>query len=311
MSVAIQQSRLEQFSPLEFLARQVVEGFITGLHKSPFHGFSVEFAEHRLYNAGESIRSIDWKLYGRTDRLYTKRYEEETNLRCQVFIDNSSSMYYPVLAKPDIDHPNKITFSVYVAAALIYLFRKQRDAAGISVFADEVELHTQTKSNTVHHRYLYAELEKLLVVRPPEVQKGTNVARTIHELAERIHKRSLVIIFSDMFDKTAQPEELFSALQHLKHNKHEVILFHVVDKSKEIDFEFEDRPYKFIDMETGEQLRVQPSKLRERYVESLAKFRNELKLRCGQYHIDLLEADINRGFEQVILPYLVKRSKLF
>jgi uncharacterized protein (DUF58 family) len=308
---SIDQSRLEQFSSLEFLARQVVEGFITGLHKSPFHGFSVEFAEHRLYNAGESIRSIDWKLFGRTDRLYTKRYEEETNLRCQVFIDNSSSMYYPVTAKPDIDHPNKITFSVYVAAALIYLFKKQRDAAGISVFSDEVELHTQTKSNPVHHRYLYAELEKLLIPRPPEVQKGTNVARTIHELAERIHKRSLVIVFSDMFDKSAQPEELFSALQHLKHNKHEVILFHVVDKSKELDFEFEDRPYKFIDIETGEQLRVHPSKLRGKYVESLAKFRNELKLRCGQYHIDLLEADIHAGFEQVLLPYLVKRSKLF
>jgi uncharacterized protein (DUF58 family) len=288
-----------------------VEGFITGLHKSPFHGFSVEFAEHRLYNAGESIRSIDWKLYGRTDRLYTKRYEEETNLRCQVFIDNSSSMYYPVLARPDIDHPNKITFSVYVAAALIYLLRKQRDAAGISIFSDQVELHTQTKSNPVHHRYLFAELEKLLVPRSPEVQKGTNVARTIHELAERIHKRSLVIIFSDMFDKSAQPEALFSALQHLKHNKHEVILFHVVDKSKELDFAFDDRPYKFIDIETGEQLRVHPSKLREKYIESLSRFRNELKLRCGQYHIDLLEADINAGFEQVLLPYLVKRSKLF
>jgi len=311
VSNTIDQSRLEQFSSLEFLARQVVEGFITGLHKSPFHGFSVEFAEHRLYNAGESIRTIDWKLYGRTDRLYTKRYEEETNLRCQVFIDNSSSMYYPVLSKPDIDHPNKITFSVYVAAALIYLFRKQRDAAGISVFSDRVDLHTQTKSNPVHHRYLYAELEKLLIPRPTEEHKGTNVARTIHELAERIHKRSLVIIFSDMFDRNALPEEMFSALQHLKHNKHEVILFHVVDKSKELEFEFEDRPYKFIDLETGEQLRVHPSKLREKYVETLAKFRNDLKLRCGQYHIDLLEADINAGFEQVLLPYLVKRSKLF
>ena len=311
MSSTIEQSRLEQFSSLEFLARQVVEGFITGLHKSPFHGFSVEFAEHRLYNTGESIRSIDWKLFGRTDRLYTKRYEEETNLRCQIFIDNSSSMYYPVLSNPDINHPNKITFSVYVAAALLYLFRKQRDAAGISVFSDSVELHTLTKSNPTHHRYLFTELEKLLLPRSPEEYRGTNVAQTIHELAERIHKRSLVIIFSDMFDKSAQPEDLFSALQHLKHNKHEVVLFHVVDKGKEFDFDFQDRPYKFIDIETGEQLRVHPSKLREKYVESLANFRNELKLRCGQYHIDLLEADINAGFEQVLLPYLVKRSKLF
>ena len=311
MPVSLDQQRLEQFSSLEFLARQVVEGFITGLHKSPFHGFSVEFAEHRLYNPGESIRSIDWKLFGRTDRLFVKRYEEETNLRCQVFIDNSSSMYYPVLAKPDLDHPNKIVFSVYMAAALIYLFRKQRDAAGLSLFSDEVELHTQTKSNTVHHRYLYSELEKLLVPRPPEKHKGTNVAKTIHELAERIHKRSLVIIFSDMFDRVSTQDEIFSALQHLRHNKHEVILFHVTDKAREIDFDFEDRPYKFIDIETGEQLRVHPANLREKYVQSLAQFRTELKLRCGQYHIDLVEADINGGFEQVLLPYLVKRSKLF
>ncbi|HNY02247.1 MAG TPA: DUF58 domain-containing protein [Bacteroidales bacterium] len=311
MPQTIQQSRLEQYSSLEFLARQVVEGFITGLHKSPFHGFSVEFAEHRLYNPGESIRSIDWKLYGRTDRLYTKRYEEETNLRCQVFLDNSSSMYYPVLAKPDIDHPNKITFSVYMAAALIYLFHRQRDAAGVSLFSDTVELHTQTRSNTVHHRYLFSELEKMLVPRPPEQHKGTNVAKTIHELAERIHKRSLVIIFSDMFDRSGKPDEVFSALQHLRHNKHEVILFHVVDRKMEMEFAFDDRPYKFIDLESGEHLRVHPSALRERYVESLTRFRNELKVKCGQYRIDLIEADIHAGFEQVLLPYLVKRSRLF
>ena len=311
MSPSLDTGRLEQFSSIEFLARQVVEGFITGLHKSPFHGFSVEFAEHRLYNTGESIRSIDWKLFGRTDRLYTKRFEEETNLRCQVFIDNSSSMYYPVLTNPDINHPNKITFSAYVAAALLYLFRKQRDAAGISVFSDTVELHTQTKSNPVHHRYLYQELDKLIQPRSPDEHKGTNAAQAIHELAERIHKRSLVVIFSDMFDKSAQPEELFSALQHLKHNKHEVILFHVVDKGKELDFDFEDRPYKFIDLENGEQLRVHPAKLMNRYVEALAAFKNDLKLRCGQYNIDFVEADINAGFEQVLLPYLVKRSKLF
>jgi len=309
--MGIDQGRLEQFSSLEFLARQVVEGFITGLHKSPFHGFSVEFAEHRLYNTGESIRNIDWKLFGRTERLYTKRYEEETNLRCQVFIDNSSSMYYPVMAKPDIAHPNKILFSIYITAALLYLFRKQRDAAGISLFSDQVELHTQCKSNSVHYKYLYAELEKRLIPIPPEQRKTTSVAAAIHELAERIHKRSLVIIFSDMFERTAASDDLFAALQHLKHNKHEVILFHVVDKSKELEFSFENRPYRFVDLESGEMLRVFPSKLREQYVEAIDKYRTELKLKCGQYHIDMIEADINAGFEHVLLPYLVKRNKLF
>ncbi|TSA29177.1 MAG: DUF58 domain-containing protein [Bacteroidetes bacterium] len=311
MSPPIDTSRLEQFRSLEFLARQVVEGFITGLHKSPFHGFSVEFAEHRLYNAGESIRNLDWKLYGRTDRLYVKRYEEETNLRSQILIDNSSSMHYPVLERPDIGHPDKITFAIYISAALIYLFRKQRDAAGLSVFSDEVEFHTQSKSSNVHHKYLFSELEKLLHPRSPETRKRTALADTIHELAERIHKRSLVVIFSDMFENTRDPDTLFAALQHLKHNKHEVVLFHVTDRAKEVDFSFENRPYRFIDMETGQQVRLFPSEVKQQYLEGVMRFKEELKLRCGQYHIDLVEADINKGFEQVLLPYLVKRSKLY
>ncbi len=311
MTALIDQNRLEQFSSLEFLARQVVEGFITGLHKSPFHGFSVEFAEHRLYNNGESIKSIDWKLYGRTDRLYSKRYEEETNLRCQILIDNSSSMGYPVMNRTDLKNPNKITFATYIAAVLIYLLRRQRDASGISIFSDLVELHTMSKSSSMHYRYLFTELEKLLITRSTEVMKGTEVVKSIHLLAERIHQRSLVIILSDMFERLSQPAELFAALQHLKHNKHEVVLFHVVDKRTELNFEFEERPYRFIDLETGRQLRVQPGQVRSRYIEKLEWFKNEMKIKCGQYHIDMVEVDIRAGFEQVLLPYLVKRSKLF
>ena len=307
----IDQPRLEQFSSLEILARQVVEGFITGLHKSPFHGFSVEFAEHRQYNTGESVKNIDWKLYGRTDRLYSKRYEEETNLRCQIFIDNSSSMYYPVLEKPSIDKPNKITFAIYVAAVIIFLLKKQRDAAGISIFSDVIELHTQSKSSSVHQKYLFSELGKLLQPLPTDSHKKTAAAIAIHELAERIHKRSLVIILSDMFDNYAGSDELFSSLQHLRHNKHEVVLFHVVDKKRELDFEFENRPYRFIDLESGQDLKVFPAKVKEQYTSLIQKFRNDLKLRCGQYHIDFVEADINAGFEQVLLPYLVKREKMF
>lgn len=311
MSAPIDSSRLEQFRSLEFLARQVVEGFITGLHKSPFHGFSVEFAEHRLYNPGESIRNIDWKLYGRTDRLYVKKYEEETNLRSRILIDNSSSMYYPVHERPGIDNPNKITFAVYVGAALIYLFRKQRDAAGLSIFSDNVELHTQSKSSIAHHKYLFSELERLLRPLPPGTRNRSAVADTIHGLAERIHQRSLVIILSDMFENTRNPDDLFSALQHLKHNKHEVVLFHVTDHAKEIAFSFDNRPYRFIDMETGQQVRLFPSEVKQQYIEAIGRFREQLKLRCGQYHIDLVETDINKGFEQVLLPYMVKRSKLY
>jgi len=307
----INKSRLEQFSSLEFLARQVVEGFITGLHKSPFHGFSVEFAEHRLYNTGESIRNIDWKLYGRTDRLYIKRYEEETNLRCQILLDVSGSMYYPEIRDPDLDHPNKILFAVHVAAALIFLLRKQRDAVGLTAFSGKIVQHTGARSTSAHHQYLFAELSRLLTSGIPADTVNTAAARSIHEIAERIHKRSLVIIFSDMFDNLSNEEELFSALQHLRHNKHEVILFHILDRSREVELGFPNRPTRFIDVETKQQVRVFPARVRERYRESVATFLDNLRLRCGQYRIDFVPVDIRAGFEQVLLPYLVKRSRLY
>ena len=311
MGQSIEANRIAQFGALDFIAKQVVEGFIVGLHKSPFHGFSVEFAEHRLYNNGESIKHIDWKLYGRTDKLFIKRYEEETNLRCQLILDVSSSMYFPVKEKVSIDNPNKITFSVYAAAALIHLLKKQRDAFSLSLFSEGVELLTQSKSSSTHQKYLYGELEKLLAPRPINDQRKTSATKALHEIAEKIHKRSLIIIFSDMLDSSASADQLFSALQHLKHNKHEVILFHVVDKNKEIDFDFENRPYKFIDMEAGTEIKLTPSEVRELYIEKSRAFKNDLKLKCGQYGIELIEADINRGFEQILLPYLLKREKLY
>jgi uncharacterized protein (DUF58 family) len=308
--LTIDQHQLQQFSHLELLAKQVVEGFITGLHKSPFHGFSVEFAEHRLYNKGESTRHIDWKLYGRTDKLFVKRFEEETNLRCQIIIDNSSSMYYPVVKAGEAGKTNKITFSVYCAAALIQLLRMQRDAVGLSLFAETTELHTAAKSSSLHHKMLFSELEKLLTPVSPEANKKTLAVQALHEIAEAIHKRSLVIIFSDMMDSNKGSEEIFSALQHLKHNKHEVVLFHVTEKSKELDFDFENRPYRFTDVETGEEIKVNPNEIRENYLSSITEFKKELSLKCAQYRIDFIEADINEGFEQVLLPYLVKRTRM-
>jgi len=311
LEYTIEHNRIQQFGTLEFIAKQVVEGFIVGLHKSPFHGFSVEFAEHRLYNTGESIKHIDWKLYGRTDKMFIKRYEEETNLRCQLILDISSSMYFPVMEKISLSKPNKITFAVHAAAALIYLFKKQRDAFGMSLFSDTIELHTPCKSSSVHQKFLYSELEKLLKPLPVNAYKKTSTTGSLHEISEKLHKRSLVIIFSDMLDNSSSPEELFSALQHLKHNKHEVILFHVVDKSKEIDFEFDNRPYKFIDLEKGDELKITPNEVKDLYIKRISEYKNELKLRCGQYRIEFIEADINKGFEQILLPYLLKREKLF
>lgn len=304
-------NRLQQFGSLEFIAKQVVEGFIVGLHKSPFHGFSVEFAEHRLYNAGESTKHIDWKLFGRTDKLFIKRYEEETNLRVRLIIDTSSSMYFPVKDNISINNPNKITFAVYAAAALTQLFKKQRDAFGLSLFSDNIELFTPAKSSGVHQKFVYSQLEQLLTPLPVGKQKKTAAAKAIHEIADKIHKRSLVVIFSDMIENRSSAESLVSALQHLKHNKHEVVLFHIVDQQKEIDFNFENRPYKFIDMEEGREVKLTPSEVREQYIKKARTFKEELKLKCGQYRIEFIEADINKGFDQVLLPYLLKREKLY
>lgn len=310
MKMELDQQQLQQFSHLELLARQVVEGFITGLHKSPFHGFSVEFAEHRLYNTGEPTKHIDWKLFGRSDKMFVKRYEEETNLRCQIVIDHSSSMYFPLPEKGKVAENNKIIFSAHCAAALIELLRTQRDAVGLSVFAETLEVHTPARSSVVHQKMLYSELEKLLLPQPPESHRKTFAVEALHQIAESIHKRSLVIIFSDMFDSRTESEELFSALQHLKHNKHEVVLFHVTDKAKELDFDFENRPYSFIDMETGEEIKVHPNEIKNTYVNAIAGFKKELTMRCAQYRIDFVEADINEGFRQVLLPYLLKRTRM-
>ncbi len=304
----INQSEIQSLSHLELLAKQVVEGFITGLHKSPFHGFSVEFAEHRLYNAGESTKNIDWKLFGRTDKLFVKRFEEETNLRCQLIIDNSSSMHFPEEGK---NKPlNKFNFSIHAAASIAYMLRMQRDAVGLSIFSDNVEVNTPARSSSVHHKMVFAEMEKRMEDKTLATGKKTMGAIALHEIAETIHKRSLVVVFSDMMDTTESHEEIFSALQHLKHNKHEVILFHVTDKKTEEDFAFENRPYLFVDVETGEQVKVHSNEIRQTYVKSMSEFKHELKLRCAQYRIDFVEADINSGYRNVLLPYLLKREKM-
>lgn len=311
MSYSVDHNRLTQFGSLEFLARQVVEGFITGLHKSPFHGFSVEFAEHQLYNTGESIRHIDWKLYGRTEKLFVKRFEEETNLRCQLVIDQSSSMFFPLRQKLDIDHPNKATFSVYAVASLIELMRRQRDAVGLSLFDTKLDCFLPARSSQVHIKSLYSNLEKLLDFEEGKKQLHTLAASCLHQIAELTHHRSLILIFSDMMDDLQQRNELYSALQHLRYNKHEVVLFHVFDSKHEEKLEFENRPHRFVDLESGETVKVNPALIQEEYHKLMEEQKKNLKLHCAQYQIDYIESDINLGFNQVLLSYLIKRSKLY
>ncbi len=292
---------IHSYENLELLARQLVEGFITGLHKSPYHGFSVEFAEHRLYNTGESTKHIDWKVYAKTDRLYIKQYEEETNLRCQVVIDCSSSMFYPASSN------GKITFSLMAAAALCFMLQKQRDAFGITAFADGVNIQTATKSTNIHLNEVLVILQQLI----KNSQKGqqSTIAKILDEVAEKSPKRSLIVIFSDMLDSDDR-EDVFLALQHLKHKNHEVLLFHVKDKATEVDFEFEDRPYEFIDLESNEKIKIQPSEVKATYQARMGDFNNQLKIKCGQLKIDFIEVDINEDYNIILQNYLIKRSKM-
>lgn len=300
--MSIKLHEIAQHTSLEILARQMVEGFITGMHKSPYHGFSVEFAEHRLYNDGESTRHIDWKVYARTDRLFTKRYEEETNLRCLIAIDVSPSMFYPVETR------SKLRFSIYAASALGYLLHRQRDAVGLCLFSEGIKTFTAIKSSPTHLDKLFTILNQLEEQSAPE--GGTQVSKVLHEVAEKVHKRSLVIIFSDMFDGNESTDDLFKALQHLKHNKHEVIVFHVIDHLTELQFDFEDRPMEFIDMETNEKIKLNPADVKQHYRAEADRFHKSLKMRCNQYKIDFVEADVRSDFNTVLQTYLIKRAKM-
>jgi len=302
--MSIERIKLADFGNLELLARQVVEGFITGLHKSPFHGFSVEFAEHRLYNNGESTRHIDWKLFARTERMYTKKYEEETNLRCLFVLDASSSMYFSE------GNASKFEFSIYAIASLMELLRRQRDAVGISFFTDQVDYVSEIKSSQRHHRELYERMEERLNTYEPSKRKNTSTAKALHEIAELTPKRSLVVLFTDLLDDPDKVDEIVEALQHLKHNKHEVVLFQIMDAQKELDLEFENRPHELIDMETGERLKLNPLEIRDEYKKQLRQHFDEIRMRCINLHIDFIEVDVAQGVAPILQQYLIQRQKM-
>jgi uncharacterized protein (DUF58 family) len=291
---------------LELLANQVVEGFITGLHKSPFHGFSVEFAEHRLYNKGESTKHIDWKLYAKTDKLFVKRYEEETNLRCHLIIDNSASMHYPLQKKASLENLNKIGFSAIASAALLEILKRQRDAYGLSVYAEENEYYAPAKGSERHRRMLLTILEKILQ-QPSHTNTKTYTA--LHEIADKIHRRSMIFLFTDMFQADRDEGELFEALRHLKYNKHEVILFHTYDGKHELHFDFDNTPKRFVDVETGEHINLYADTIKDNYKTVVEGYFNELKMKCMQYKIDYVPVDITKGFEQILIAYLISRKR--
>ncbi|MBE7651957.1 DUF58 domain-containing protein [Tenacibaculum finnmarkense] len=291
---------------LELLAKQVVEGFITGIHKSPFHGFSVEFSEHKLYNKGESTRHIDWKLFAKTEKLYIKKYEEETNLRCHIIIDNSASMHYPIIKNQRINHLNKIGFSAVAAACLMEILKKQRDAVGLSIYSDSYEYYAPEKGSERHRKMLLNQLDHLVTSTS---KASTETYQYLHEIAEKIHQRSLIFLFTDMFQTTKNEEELFDALRHLKFNKHEVILFHTYDKKTELLFNFDNSPKKFVDIETGEEINLHPDNIQKQYTELSKTHHKNLKNKCLQYKIDYIPVDINEGFDKILTTYLISRQK--
>ncbi len=305
MKIESQIEKIASFQHLELLANQIVEGFISGMHKSPFHGFSAEFSEHKVYNVGESTKHIDWKLFAKTDRLYTKRFEEETNLRCHIIIDNSSSMHYPKLNDTENFHQSKIGFSVLASAVLMNLLKKQRDAIGLSVFSDTYEYYAPEKGSDRHFRMVLNALENLL--EKPKEQKSTDTVTFLHQIAEKMHRRSMIILFTDMF-QTGDDAALFNALQHLKHNKHKVVLFHVIDRKTELGFDFDNAPRKFIDLETGEEVTIFADNVKNEYKKEVNNYFKKLALTCSQNKIKYVPVGLEDSFEKVLTTYLVEKQ---
>ena len=288
-----------EFKHLTLLAKKEVEGFITGLHKSPFKGFSVEFAEHKAYVTGSSTRNIDWKLYARTDKLYTKEYDAETNLRCILAVDVSGSMFYP-------NKGDKLKYATFSALALSHMLKGQQDAFGGLIFSDQIIDKTPIKSTKAN----LIQLEQLLYKAGERQERTTsNISKCIHELSEVVHKRSLIVIFSDMLNKSTEEEDLFSSLLHLRHNKHDVLLFHVHDSQTEHAFNFDDRMHEFVDLESGEKVRINPSEIKDQVTPLLKEKVKDIEIKCGMAGIDYVEIDINKPLEQVLIPFLKRRQK--
>lgn len=297
------------YNSIDFKTTQIVEGFMTGFHKSPFHGFSVEFAEHRLYNKGESTKYIDWRLYARTDKLFVKRFEEETNLRAMFVLDTSSSMFFPYNKTQKEEKNNKFSFSVYACGVIMQILYKQRDAFGLSFISKEIDYISPIKTNLAHKQYLFTLLENKIKTKE-NLSQITCINKALHSLSEQIHRRSLFIIFTDLFSDSFSAEEIIDSLRHLKHNKHEVILFHVFDNQKEVNFDYKMGYYRFIDVESGEELKINPEEIRNQYTDAIKQRLDLIRSECNKLKIDFVQADINKGFDQILFPFLIKRSKL-
>jgi len=300
--MALDLHSLSQYKNLEIIAKRAVEGFITGKHKSPYHGFSVEFSEHKSYTPGDELKNIDWKVFAKTDKLYVKKFEEETNLRCQIVIDVSSSMYL------ENEKIKKIDFSVFAAAALSYLFQKQRDAFGVCSFDKDYSFLTPIKSTLNHLRLVLGKLQSLR--DQISEGKGTGLYKVLQAIAGQLHRRSLVVVFTDFFDSQDSIDKIFQSIQELKFRKHEVLVFHVLDYSKEVKLDYSDKEIVFVDKESGDKIQMNPKLYREEFEKKMSSFCEEIKVKCGQNGLDYIPVDTAYGLDQVLVPYLNKRVKI-
>ncbi|MCI0513369.1 DUF58 domain-containing protein [candidate division KSB1 bacterium] len=284
---------VSRLANLELRARLVVEGFITGLHRSPYHGFSVEFAEHRPYMPGDEIKHVDWKVYAKTDRFYVKQFEEETNLKAYLLLDCSGSMGYQTATI------SKFDYAAYLTAALAYLMIRQRDAVGLAAFDQTMRYYLPPRSM---QSYLHQILKHLESTRPAA---KTNISATLHQMAERIKRRGLIVILSDLFD---DPAAILSGLKHFRHRNHEVIVFHILDPL-ELSFDFK-RDAIFVDLETDEEMNTQPWHIRQAYQARMQQFIQAYKNGCRENNIDYVLMDTARNFDKALFEYLVKRKRI-
>ena len=289
----IKPEALARVKNLRIMARAVVEGFITGLHKSPYKGFSVEFAEHREYVHGDNIRYLDWTVLARTDKYFVKQFEEETNLSAYIILDASASMGYGV------GEISKLEYASYLAATLAYMMVRQQDSVGLVLFDDKIRVRIGARSTPTHLNMVLRQLEQT------EPGNTTDLARTFHDLAGTFKKRGLIIIISDLFD---DPGAVERALRHFRHKRHEVIVFHIFDKA-ELDFPF-DRLTDFVDMETNERLQIDPRIVRKQYKEEIQAFIETYRKSCSEAGIDYQVTDTSAPFDYMLTRYLAKRSRL-
>jgi uncharacterized protein (DUF58 family) len=285
---------LDQLAGLELKARRIVEGYVSGLHRSPFHGFSVEFAEHREYVPGDDLRFLDWKVFGKTDRLYIKRYEEETNLEAHLVVDTSESMGY---ASRSGDGPSKLDYARWAAAALAYLITQQQDAAGLVLFDEEVRRTVPAASSLSHLRTLISLLE------PAVPSRGTGTGRALAQVAEAVRRRGLIVLFSDLLD---DPHEVARGLKQLRQRGHEVLVFHVLAQD-EVTFPFE-RMTRFEGLESADRLLADPRALREAYLSEFQAFQAEIKSACLASRMDYQVMDTSKPLDVALATYLAQRT---